>query len=269
MPANLSLILNLILLLAVVIAISRLMKARRQDILPQDHRTPSLGSVDNKPLDEIIAVRKLTAEFDDEHDESLIEESLDRRSPPPEESRVYLRPSKERPSVYRTEADAQQLELEKRARENEQKPADQMVMMFLLAKESHQFAGYELLQTVLAAGLRFGEGNLFHRHQLPNGQGPVIFSLAAATASGVFDLQNMGAFNVRGLCLFMQLSGSPTIDIDRFNILYETARQLSEGLDAHLLDDRRQPLTKEGVARYQRILSGGIQSEMPTELSAV
>jgi cell division protein ZipA len=59
------------------------------------------------------------------------------------------------------------------------------VMMFLSAKENRQFAGYELLQTVLASGLRFGEGQLFHRHQFSNGQGPVMCSLAAATASGV------------------------------------------------------------------------------------
>ena len=144
-----------------------------------------------------------------------------------------------------------------------QNAADKMVVMFLLAKDKRQFAGYELLQTVLAAGLRFGEGDLFHRHQLPNGQGPVIFSLASATASGVFDLQNIGAFSARGLCLFMETSGNPTIDTDRFNILYETARQLSEGLDAHLLDEHRRPLTKEGLNRYQRALTGGVELESP------
>ena len=89
------------------------------------------------------------------------------------------------------------------------------LMMFLLAKEKRQFAGYELLQTVLASGLRFGEGNLFHRHQFPNGQGPVLCSLAAATPSGTFDLQNIGAFSIRGLCLFMYTSKNSTIDRER------------------------------------------------------
>ena len=127
-------------------------------------------------------------------------------------------------------------------------------MMFLLAKENRQFAGYELLQTVLAAGLRFGEGHLFHRHQFANGQGPVLCSLAAATATGVFDLQNIGAFSVRGLCLFMHASKSPSIDKERFSIMLETARQLSEGMDAYLLDDQRKPLTKERIARYLHVL---------------
>lgn len=265
MPANLSLILNLILLVAVVIAISRLMKTRRQNLVPESHGQPSFGSVDNKPVDEIIAVRKLTAEFEDEHDAPFEDEQLETQRPLAGESRVYLRPSREKADSVVEDDTKQQLEEQNSSNSSnssqvgEQKPADHMIMMFLLAKDQRQFAGYELLQTVLAAGLRFGEGDLFHRHQLPNGQGPVIFSLASATSSGIFDLQNMGAFNARGLCLFMQTSGNPTIDMDRFNVLYETARQLSEGLDAHLLDERRQPLTKEGLLRYQHALEGSLE----------
>lgn len=262
MPANLSLILNLILLVAVVIAISRLMKTRRQNLVPESHGQPSFGSVDNKPVDEIIAVRKLTAEFDEEHDAPFDDVHLETQRPLAGESRVYLQPSREKADSVVEDDTKQQLEEEyssHSSKVNEQKPADHMIMMFLLAKDQRQFAGYELLQTVLGAGLRFGEGDLFHRHQLPNGQGPVIFSLASATSSGVFDLQNMGAFNARGLCLFMQTSGNPTIDMDRFNVLYETARQLSEGLDAHLLDERRQPLTKEGLLRYQHALEGSLE----------
>lgn len=255
MPANLSLVLNLILLVAVVIAISRLMKTRRQKLL-FNYNQPLLEPVDNQIVDEIIAVRKLTADFNDEQGASSDEkksESL--KNNHNDESRSYVRPAKDKASSV-IEVDAtQRLEAESIAEVGGQNSTNLMIMMFLLAKEQRQFAGYELLQTVLAAGLRFGEGDLFHRHYLPNGQGPVLFSLAAATASGVFDLQNIGAFNARGLCLYMQTSGNSTIDMDRFNVLYETARQLSEGLDAHLLDEQRRPLTKEGLLRYQRILS--------------
>ena len=128
-------------------------------------------------------------------------------------------------------------------------------MIFLLAKENRQLAGYELLQTLLAVGLRFGEGQLFHRHQNSNGQGPVLCSLAAATASGVFDLQNIGAFSVRGLCLFMQPSGHPAIDSERFSIMLDTAKQLSEGLDTHMLDEQRKPLSDASLKRYYQTLN--------------
>lgn len=234
MQANWSLILNVLLLIGVVIAIGRLMKARRQSLSPVSYQ-PSLGMAESKQFDDIIAVRKINT-LQGEH------ESLD----------VVVKTTS-----AKTDESAEE---KSTSTANE---SGKSLMMFLLAKENRQLAGYELLQTVLAAGLRFGEGQLFHRHQYSNGQGPVLCSLAAATASGVFDLQNIGAFSVRGLCLFMQSSGNPTIDAERFAIMLETAKQLSDGLDTYLLDDQRQPITDASVARYQNLLNIKEPYELP------
>ncbi|KTC76792.1 cell division protein ZipA C-terminal FtsZ-binding domain-containing protein [Legionella brunensis] len=242
MQANWSLILNVLLLIGVVIAIGRMMKARRQSLNPVSYQ-PSLGQgenkslADNKHFDDIIAVRKVKHDL---HDEEVQNNAFEQTI------------SAKMPTMGELE--------EKSITMNE---PGKSLMMFLLAKENRQLAGYELLQTVLAAGLRFGEGNLFHRHQHANGQGPVLCSLAAATASGVFDLQNIGAFSVRGLCLFMQSSGNSTIDAERLAIMYETAKQLRDGLDTHLLDDQRQPLTEASIARYYRILNISEPYELP------
>ncbi|WP_019215272.1 cell division protein ZipA C-terminal FtsZ-binding domain-containing protein [Legionella tunisiensis] len=236
MQANWSLILNVLLLIGVVIAIGRLMKARRQNLSPVSYN-PSLGMAENKQFDDIIAVRKIST-LQSEH------EDLDDIA------------------IQKTSANTEEVDEEKSTASASE--GGKSVMMFLLAKENRQLAGYELLQTVLAAGLRFGEGQLFHRHQYSNGQGPVLCSLAAATASGVFDLQNIGAFSVRGLCLFMQSSGNPTIDAERFAIMLETAKQLSDGLDTFLLDEQRQPLTDASIACYQRLLNIKEPYELPT-----
>lgn len=228
MQANWSLILNVLLLIGVVVAIGRLMKARRQTLHPAPLQ-PSLGRVETKSFDDIIAVRRINpdvVETLDEHEQAL--------------------------TVVTPKKSPLELDVEDVAVNAGNSLS---LMMFLQAKEHRQLAGYELLQTVLAAGLRFGEGHLFHRHQYANGQGPVLCSLAAATATGVFDLQNIGAFSVRGLCLFMQSSGNTTIDADRFAIMLETANQLSEDLDTLLLDDKQQPLTKERLANYYRRLN--------------
>ncbi|APF07320.1 TPA: cell division protein ZipA C-terminal FtsZ-binding domain-containing protein [Legionella pneumophila] len=247
MQANWSLILNVLLLIGVLVAIGRLMKTRRQS-LNQEHYQPSLGQAENSSYgsqsynDEIIAVRKVNREapLDFENfDGSEKRQSI--RKPAVKTAQPQLIPEEE------------VLESNERTESNSD-CSSSTVMVFLLAKENRQFAGYELLQTVLAAGLRFGERHLFHRHQLSNGQGPVLCSLAAATATGVFDLQNIGAFSVRGLCLFMQISNNPDIDAERFSIMLDTAKQLSEGLDAYLLDDQRKPLTEERIARYHRYL---------------
>lgn len=248
MQANWSLILNVLLLIGVIVAIGRLMKARKQSLNPEQYQ-PSLGPVPNSPYDaqpfndDIIAVRKVNKEItlDFANDEEPEPEAPVLKRPAAKPSQPQLMPQDEVKSEEREVESAS--------------GTPSTVMMFLLAKENRQFAGYELLQTVLASGLRFGEGQLFHRHQFSNGQGPVICSLAAATASGVFDLQNIGAFSVRGLCLFMQTSKNPSIDAERFAIMLETAKQLSEGMDAHLLDDLRRPLTEKRIARYYNLLN--------------
>ena len=80
-------------------------------------------------------------------------------------------------------------------------------------------------------------------------------SLAAATPTGVFDLNNIGGFVVHGLCVFMQMSGHQEIDAERFDMMLDAARVLSDNLDTHLLDDLRQPLSDQSITRYhQRLL---------------
>ncbi|MGL5741293.1 MAG: cell division protein ZipA C-terminal FtsZ-binding domain-containing protein [Legionella sp.] len=263
MQANWSLILNVLLLIGVIAAIWRLMKARKQSLNPERYqpspRTQEKPSCDTQSYnDDIIAVRKINidpalgSESDDHEELHSIKKTTANSSVPrlmpqdePEEIEIKIE-SKPAPKMEPTP----KKEMEA-ASSTDTYPA---FMLFLLAKENRQFAGYELLQTVLAVGLRFGEGQVFHRHQFSNGQGPVLCSLAAATETGVFDLQNIGAFSVRGLCLYMHSSKNQGIDVERFSVMLDTAKQLSEGLDAHLLDDQRKPLTEERIARYQRLL---------------
>lgn len=234
MQANWNLILNVLLLIGVVITIGRVMKVRRRNLSSVTHQ-PVLEPAENKSFDDIIAVRKINIDLSEDLEEEI---SLSARKTRSKEPVLNSQPQ-ERSNATSSVA----LEPGK------------SVMMFLSARENRLLAGYELLQTVLASGLRFGEGNLFHRHQNANGQGPVICSLAAATATGIFDLQNIGGFSVRGLCLFMQASGNPTIDAERFNIMYDTAKQLRDGLDAHLLDGQQRPLNEKSISFYHQQLN--------------
>jgi cell division protein ZipA len=226
MRANWSIILN-VLLVGVVVVIGRLMQVRRRNLIAPSHQPAA-----KQFFDDIIAVRKVNYSLHKESDSSEI-------------------------VVKTTPSERLEIEEERVEEDNTSTPvkAGKLLMMFLLAKENRQLAGYELLQTVLAAGLRYGEGHLFHRHQHANGQGPILCSLAAATTSGIFDLQNIGAFSVRGLCLFMETSGNSVVDMERFTIMYETAKQLSDGLDAYLLDEQRQLLSAASVAHYQKLLN--------------
>ena len=120
--------------------------------------------------------------------------------------------------------------------------ASDLVIFHVMTKEGRFFVGYELLQALLAGGMRFGDMNIFHRYQDPTGRGPLLFSLASATEPGTFDMQNIGAFSGRGLTFFLRKSGNPTIDQERMELMLHTAMQLAEDLDGILLDDKREPL---------------------------
>lgn len=231
MLGNWSVILNVLLLAGVFFAIARTIKSRREN-LSSNYVQPLVGQPEDIACDDIIAVRKV--------------------SPDPYLSAPTISTSPRFAAEFKTT----------REKPVTTETGPSPVMMFLLAKGDRQLAGYELLQTLLSVGLRFGEGHLFHRHQHSNGQGPVLCSVAAATSTGMFDLQNIGAFSVRGLCIFMEASGSSAIDEERFAIMLATARQLSEDLDAYLLDDNRQPLTDATLARYYRLLNLEVASAM-------
>lgn len=258
MPANWSLILNILLLIGVIIAIGRLMKARRESLNFERYQ-PNAAKISNSPYDrqplhdDIIAVRKLPA------DEEVVLSAQPQKDYQPEPEYHKPQAKKVAPQLVVEEEPVieepvKQVVVKQVAVKQQAKPAVSTVMFFLLAKENRHFVGYELLQTVLASGLRYGEGNLFHRHQESNGQGSVQCSLAAATATGVFDLQNIGAFSVRGLCLFMQVSHDADVNAERFAVLLETGKQLSEGLNAYLLDEQRKPLNAERIAQYYQML---------------
>ncbi|MHA7840653.1 MAG: cell division protein ZipA [Gammaproteobacteria bacterium] len=121
-------------------------------------------------------------------------------------------------------------------------PQSNILVMFLMAKPGRRFAGYELLQALIATGLRFGKMDIFHRHEGSNGTGPILFSVASATQPGTFDMSRMGTFACPGLTLFMDIN-STAIPRIAFESLLKAAHQLAEDLDGELLDGQRQPWT--------------------------
>jgi len=126
----------------------------------------------------------------------------------------------------------------------------ELIILYVMASPDQPFVGYELLQTLLALGLRYGEMNIFHYHQQTReGEGSPLFSLASAVEPGIFDLGNVGAIACPGLSLFM----TAVID-DRFKafeVMLETAEQLAQDLNGVVCDMQRVPLTEAKIAEYR------------------
>ena len=240
MPTNLSLILNLLFLAGVVATIVRVVRQRHANTEKKiESAAPKLEPSVTAKNDDIISVRKIQ-----------VDDSVAAATEKPAASLVKNTPQRAPAMQSITEADPA--------------PVNDPVVLFLAAKKNQQFAGYELLQALLASGLRYGDGNLFHRYQRENGQGTVMCSLAAATQTGQFNLSRMGAFTCKGLCLYLEPSHNSNIDNERFTVMYEIATQLAEGLDATLLDEQHKPFNSRSISHYEKRLGCSLELE-PSE----
>jgi len=109
--------------------------------------------------------------------------------------------------------------------------------------------GASLLPMLLTLGLKYGEMNIFHRHQDNAGTGPVTFSLANMLNPGSFDLDNMETFATQCVTLFMMLPNAGNA-FDVYQQLLFAAKQLSEEFNAQILDDKRNVMTKQTEQHY-------------------
>lgn len=124
-----------------------------------------------------------------------------------------------------------------------------LIVLQLSAFPGEPYMGYELHQALLASGLRFGDMNIFHRYD-DGEKGDVLFSLAAATKSGVFHIEDMGSFKCGGLMMFMRLNSKQKL-MSNFDLMLDTARQLTEELGGDIYDDLHQSISADVIKRLR------------------
>lgn len=142
------------------------------------------------------------------------------------------------------------------------KPAsvEELIVLYVMAPTERPFVGYELLQALLAVGLRYGAMSIFHRHaKTPMGEGAVLFSLASAVEPGVFDIANVGALSCPGLCLFMSTHVEDSRNV--FEMMLETAEELAGDLGGILCNEHRAPIAEETIAQHRQRLIEMADSE--------
>lgn len=122
----------------------------------------------------------------------------------------------------------------------------EIIVINVVAKEDY-FKGPDLLHILLACDVRFGNMNIFHRHEKANGSGAVQFSVANSVEPGDFDLENIEQFTTPGLCFFMSVPG-PQNPIEAFDCLVETAQCLAKNLNGELRDESRSVMTAQTLA---------------------
>ena len=141
------------------------------------------------------------------------------------------------------------------AESKEPVPATEEVLVIsVISRDPAGFKGPALLQNILESGLRFGEMDIFHRHESMAGNGEVLFSMANAVKPGVFDLDDIDLFSTPAVSFFLGLPG-PRHPKQAFDVMVAAARKLSQELNGELKDDQRSVLTAQTIEHYrQRIV---------------
>lgn len=160
--------------------------------------------------------------------------------------------SGETPASAQTAADAQNLP-----------PVEEVLVISVVAREGEGFNGPALLQNILESGLRFGEMDIFHRHESMAGNGEVLFSMANAVKPGTFDLDDIDHFSTRAVSFFLGMPG-PRHPRQAFDVMVAAARKLASELNGELKDDQRNTMTAQTIEHYrQRIVEFERKHIMP------
>lgn len=128
---------------------------------------------------------------------------------------------------------------------------EEVIVINIFSPEGQNFSGMELLQLILNCGMRYGEMDIFHRHEDGFDRGRVQFSMANAIEPGTFDLETMGENDCPGVSFFMGLPG-PKNSMKAFDFMLETAQTLVRNLGGELRDERRTPMSDQTIAHCRQ-----------------
>jgi cell division protein ZipA len=124
-----------------------------------------------------------------------------------------------------------------------------IIILSVVMPAQQQMSGAALLPSLLTLGMKYGEMNIFHRHQDNAGNGAVTFSLANMLNPGSFELDTMETFVTQGVSLFMTLPNA-TDPFIAFEQMLAAAKQLATEFKAQLVDDKRNIMTKQTEQHY-------------------
>ncbi len=134
-------------------------------------------------------------------------------------------------------------------------PKSEIIAIYITAPENRKFNGDVIIDALENVDMEFGEMDIFHYY------GPdkmhstrALFSIANNTSPGTFDPDNIRQFTTRGLAMFMSLPAEIGGDI-AFEIMYDTAQNISGKLGGELRGQDRQLLDSDKISRMRDIAS--------------
>lgn len=131
-----------------------------------------------------------------------------------------------------------------------------IVTLRVVAKNKGAFKGDELILSLRGIGMRSGKFGIYHRYD-GNDESRTVFSAASLVEPGSFDLKNIKDQEIPGISIFMVVPG-PLDAAEAFDLMMQSARALTQGLDAELLDEsgstlsiQRERYMREEIIQFQ------------------
>lgn len=134
---------------------------------------------------------------------------------------------------------------------DQREPAKDVIAVNVVAKGMQGFEGPELIHILLACDMRFGDKEIFHRYESPNGSGKLQFSMANVMEPGTFDLSHPDKIQTRGLSFFMGLPG-PKDTLAAFDAMAEIAYVIARNLGGEVRDDTQSVMTPQTLEHYRQ-----------------
>lgn len=150
--------------------------------------------------------------------------------------------------------DAKQVSETAQTSQVEQKLPDELFIFNIAAKQGERLGGHELLQFFLTSGFRYGDMNIFHRHEHSDGTGEILFSIANMMAPGTFDLDYMEQFNSPGISFFFTAPNDKISVNKSFDMMLRAVEQAAEEFDCEVLNEKREKFTPEQFMEYRQRL---------------
>jgi cell division protein ZipA len=134
--------------------------------------------------------------------------------------------------------------------ETEMDSGRNLVILHVAAKPYCVFEGPRLMNALKDIEMEYGESQIFYRYTERLDKRQVLFRLSNIVKPGTFELKGIKDFTTPGVSLFMVLPG-PLEGLKAFNIMLDSAQTLARELGGELLDECRNPLTRQGIDRMR------------------
>lgn len=127
---------------------------------------------------------------------------------------------------------------------------EDILILHISALSGGMLRGDSLLSSILQAGFRFGDKQIFHRYLETEKGERILFSLANMVKPGSFEPDMMHDLLTPGVSIFMVIPAAGD-NAQNFKIMLQTAQKIADDVGGVVLDEQHHMLTPQKISEYR------------------